>query len=104
MQNSIKIFLDEVVTIAYNSLRIETKGRFEMGSEVLAQRLRALREEKGISIRQLAATLEMSHVAISYYENQKRVPDLLVAKKFADYFNTSCDYLIGLTDERYRKD
>jgi repressor LexA len=74
-----------------------------MGLEVFAKRLKELREEKGISIRQLAEILEMSHVAISYYENKKRVPDLLVAKKFADYFNTSCDYLIGLTDERYRK-
>lgn len=75
-----------------------------MGSEILARRLKELRESKEISIRQLAEILDMSHVAISYYENEKRVPDLLVAKKFADYFNTTCDYLIGLTDERYRKD
>lgn len=74
-----------------------------MGSEVLARRLKELRKEKGISIRHLAAILDMSHVAISYYENEKRVPDIIVAKKFADFFNTTCDYLIGLTDERYRK-
>ena len=74
-----------------------------MGSEVFARRLQELREEKGLSIRQLAATLNMSHVAISYYENEKRVPDINVAKKFADYFNTTCDYLIGLADERYKK-
>jgi len=75
-----------------------------MGSEVFARRLQELREEKGISIRQLASILDMSHVAISYYENEKRVPDIMVAKKFADFFNTTCDYLIGLTDERYRKE
>lgn len=80
------------------------KGGCNMGSEVLARRLKELREEKGLGVRQLAALLDMSHVAISYYENQKRVPDLLVAKKFADYFDTTCDYLIGLSDERYRKD
>lgn len=74
-----------------------------MGSEVFAGRLQALREEKGLSIRQLAAELGMSHVAISYYENKKRVPDIMVAKKFADFFNTTCDYLVGLTDERYKK-
>lgn len=74
-----------------------------MGSEVFARRLQELREEKGLSIRQLGTILNMSHVAISYYENEKRVPDINVAKKFADYFNTTCDYLIGLTDERYRK-
>lgn len=74
-----------------------------MGSEVFARRLQELREAKGLSIRQLAANLNLSHVAISYYENEKRVPDINVAKKFADYFNTTCDYLIGLTDERYKK-
>lgn len=74
-----------------------------MGSEIFAKRIRELREEKGLSIRQLAAILELSHVAISYYENDKRVPDILTAKKIADYFNTTCDYLIGLTDDRYRK-
>jgi transcriptional regulator with XRE-family HTH domain len=74
-----------------------------MSSEVFAGRLRELREEKELSIRQLGAILNISHVAISYYENNKRVPDIMTAKKFADYFNTTCDYLIGLTDERYRK-
>jgi repressor LexA len=74
-----------------------------MGIDMFAKRLRELREEKGLSIRQLASILKMSHVAISYYENQKRVPDINVAKKFADFFNTTCDYLIGLSDERYKK-
>ena len=74
-----------------------------MGIKVFAERLKALREEKGLSKRQLAAELEMSHVAIFHYENAKRVPDIVVAKKFADYFNTTCDYLIGLSDERYKK-
>lgn len=79
------------------------KGMCVMSSEVFAGRLRELREEKELSIRQLGAILNISHVAISYYENNKRVPDIMTAKKFADYFNTTCDYLIGLTDERYRK-
>lgn len=74
-----------------------------MGIKIFAERLKALREEKGLSKRQLATELEMSHVAIFYYENANRVPDILVAKKFADYFNTTCDYLIGLSDERYKK-
>jgi len=74
-----------------------------MGIQVFAERLKALREEKGISKRGLAAELGMSHVAIFHYERGERVPDIVVAKKFADYFNTTSDYLIGLTDERYRK-
>jgi repressor LexA len=54
---------------------------------------------KGLSIRQLAAQLEIGNNSISQYENCKRTPDIDVCKKFADYFNVSCDFLIGLSDE-----
>jgi transcriptional regulator with XRE-family HTH domain len=71
-----------------------------MSIEIFARRIRELREEKGLGVRELAAILDISHSAISLYENQKRVPDILVSQKFALYFGTTCDYLIGLTDER----
>lgn len=54
-----------------------------MESEIFSIRLRELREEKGLGIRELAAILEMSHVSIHYYENKKRVPDILTAKKIS---------------------
>jgi transcriptional regulator with XRE-family HTH domain len=47
-----------------------------VGIQVFAERLKALREEKGISKRGLAAELGMSHVAIFYYERGERVPDI----------------------------
>ncbi len=50
-----------------------------MGIQIFAERLKALREEKGISKRGLAAELEMSHVAIFHYERGERVPDIVVA-------------------------
>jgi transcriptional regulator with XRE-family HTH domain len=72
--------------------------------EVFSRRIRELREEKGLGVRELARILNISHSAISFYENQKRIPDIIMAKLFADYFNTTCDYLIGLTDNRYKKE
>jgi transcriptional regulator with XRE-family HTH domain len=71
--------------------------------KVFAARLRQLREDAGLGVRELARILGMSCAAISYYENLKRIPDIVTAKKIADYFNTTCDYLVGLTDERYKK-
>lgn len=70
--------------------------------EVFAQRLKDLRLSKGLGTRQLAEILNIGHSSVSQYENCKRVPDIYTCKMFADYFNVSCDYLIGITDEPRR--
>lgn len=75
-----------------------------MGSEeitrVFAERIKVLREEQGLGVRELAAKIGISHAAISFYENCKRTPDIGVCKKFADYFGVTGDYLLGISDER----
>ena len=70
-----------------------------MSTEAFAKRIRELRESKGMGVRQLAAELGIGHSSLSNYENRKRTPDIYTCKMFADYFNVSCDYLIGLTDD-----
>lgn len=71
--------------------------------ETFSQRIKTLREERGLGVRQLASMLGITHSSISQYENCKRVPDIDTCKLFADFFGVSCDYLIGLSDERERK-
>lgn len=71
--------------------------------EVFAARIKELKEQRGLGTRELAAELGISHSAISLYESRQRTPDISVCKKFADYFNVSCDYLLGLTDDKTRK-
>ncbi len=68
--------------------------------EVFAQRIKELREEQGLGIRELAASLGISHAAISMYESMKRTPDIETCKLFADFFKVSGDYLLGITDKR----
>lgn len=67
-------------------------------NEYFAKRIKELREGKGLTIRQLATFLGIGNNSISQYENCKRTPDIDVCKLFADYFNVSCDYLVGLSD------
>lgn len=67
--------------------------------EVFATRIRELRFEQGLGVRELAAKIGLSHAAISLYENQKRTPDIMICKKFADFFGVTGDYLIGLSNE-----
>jgi len=66
--------------------------------QIFAKRTKDLRESRGMGIRQLATELSISHSSIIQYENCNRTPSIEVCKLFADYFNTTCDYLIGLTD------
>jgi len=68
-------------------------------SEIFSKRIRELRVSKGLSIRQLASVLHIGNNTISQYENCKRTPDIEMCKLFANYFNVSTDYLIGLRDQ-----
>ena len=63
-------------------------------------RIKFLREEKGIFQKDLAKLLDVSIPAINYYENEKRAIDTETASTLADYFNVSIDYLLGKSDIR----
>ena len=63
-------------------------------------RIRDLREDFDMTQQDLADYLHISQAALSQYENgQRQIPyNLLI--KLAFYFDTSTDYLLGLTNER----
>lgn len=63
-------------------------------------RIKKLREEKGIFQKDLAKLLKVSIPAINYYENEKRAMDTETASTLADYFNVSVDYLLGKSNIR----
>lgn len=59
------------------------------------ERLKQLREEKGIKQIELAKFLNISNVATSDYENNKSVPkDYNSLIKLANYFEVSLDFLL----------
>jgi len=72
--------------------------------EVFAQRIKHLRESRGLGVRQLADELGISHSAISHYENKKRTPDVTICKLYAQYFGVTMDYLVGLEDYSTKKE
>lgn len=63
-----------------------------------AERLRALRQERGIGQIQLAKELSVGKSAISLWELGKCDPTLSNLIAIAKYFNVSVDYLAGLED------
>lgn len=65
---------------------------------LFSERLRELRQNKGLSQSQLADALNISKSAISMYELGKREPDLEALEGIADFFNVDINYLIGKED------
>ncbi len=63
---------------------------------IFAQRLRELRQEKGLSMKQLAKELNTTDAAVSNWENEINEPKISYLKAIAQYFNVSADYLLGL--------
>ena len=66
-----------------------------MASMTFSDRLTAQRKLKGVSQKQAAADLGISQALLSHYENGIREPGLQFLVKAADYYNVSCDYLLG---------
>lgn len=66
----------------------------------MKNRLRELREEKGLSQNELGKMLNVNQRAISHYENGKRDMGTDTLNKLANFFDVSVDYLLGRTNER----
>lgn len=63
-------------------------------------RLRDLREDSDITQASLAAYLHIKQNTYSQYENGQRQPPIEILIALARYYETSLDYLVGLTDIR----
>jgi len=60
----------------------------------IAETLRLLRIQKGLTQEALSKELNISRQVYSYYENGKRLPDLITACMLADYYHISLDKLV----------
>lgn len=60
------------------------------------ERLKELRDEKQLSINELAKEVGFSPIAISRWERKERIPNVETLYIFCEYFSVSADYLIGI--------
>ena len=67
--------------------------------EILAKRLKALRESRRIYQREMAEQLGLSFRGYQGYETNQTEPKLATLIAIADYYNVSIDYLVGRTDD-----
>lgn len=64
------------------------------------ERLQALREDADLTQRELGEYLHTSQRAYAHYENGTRSIPIEMLIRLARYYNTSIDYLVGLTDRK----
>lgn len=62
-------------------------------------RIKDLREDNDLTQKDISKLLNISQVAYSYYEINKRSIPLEVLSQLADFYKTSVDYLLFRTDE-----
>ncbi len=69
----------------------------------LSERLTELRNQKGLSKRELSLRFGLEQSTYGKYELGQRQPSLDVLQQLADFFEVSTDYLLGLTDNPSQK-
>ena len=62
-------------------------------------RIKDLREDRDLTQKDISKILNISQVAYSYYELNRRSIPLEILSKLADFYTTSIDYLVYRTDE-----
>lgn len=71
--------------------------------KVFAQRLSKLREERNLTMSDLAKAIGVSRPAISQFESSINLPSLDTLIVLVDYFDVSLDYLVGRSDDPRRR-
>lgn len=66
---------------------------------IFHQRLKALRQSRSITQKEIAVYLGLSERSYQRYEAGEREPNIAGLNRLADYFKVTVDYLIGRTDK-----
>ncbi|MDD2235368.1 MAG: helix-turn-helix domain-containing protein [Desulfitobacteriaceae bacterium] len=71
------------------------KGGEETAMNVLPERLKTIRKQRGWTQRQVAQKMNISPSTIALYETGDRNPDPLMLTRLADFLDCSVDWLLG---------
>lgn len=69
--------------------------------QTFADRLKELRSDKGLTQAQFIEDLGITASALSSYEKNLKNPSISVAKRIAEKYNVSIDWLCGLSDKKH---
>ena len=69
-------------------------------SGVIEMKLRELRQQKGVTQKEVATAVGCTATVYSRYEREEREPDISTLCSLADYFEVSIDSLIGYSNKQ----
>lgn len=67
---------------------------------VFVIKIRQLRKQHNLTMKQFGEIFGIAESTVSLYENGKRQADYDTLKKIAEYFNVSIDYLLGMSEKK----
>ncbi len=70
----------------------------------MLSRIKELRAEQNLSLRELASRLGIAYTSLGKYERGEQQPNMVTLCQIADYFQVTTDYLLGRTDDRLCSD
>lgn len=76
----------------------------DMELQIFADRLKELRQKLNITQKDFAERIGITAAALSSYENNLKNPSIAVAKRIAETFNVSIDWLCGLSNKMKNDD
>ena len=67
--------------------------------DTFSKRLKELRTDNNLSMKDLAKKIDATDAAISNWENNINEPKISYIIRLCNYFDVSADYVLGLKDE-----
>lgn len=71
---------------------------YNLYGDFMELRIRSLREDRDLTQSQIAKILGCTQQTYSRYESGEITIDIYNLVKLAEFYGTSCDYLLGITD------
>lgn len=67
--------------------------------KIFGERIKELRQDKGISQAKLAKDIGVSFSVVCYWETDRSEPTAVNIVKLANYFSVTADYLLGRRED-----
>ena len=98
--NYFKISIDYLTGLSDNKKNIKDSN---LNKTIISKRLKQIRLENNMSLRDVGKMLETSHSVIEYYENGKTLILTSFIIDYAKKTNTSIDWICGISDKKNLK-
>ena len=83
----------------FNNIILQIGKEENMSEQLIPERLTEARKKMNISMAEASRRLNLSKIGYCRYEYGDRVPSPQTVAVIAQCFNTSVDYLVGLSDD-----